>query len=454
MLDRSIPLWALCLILILGLCGAVGFGWTVRHQTLEDREGLVVKVADLPGTILSALTQIKQMATGEDRYLLRSVEWPEGLDLGGYSPLPVAEGVEVEGLMVLRPDGPQAPAPVWRVLSGTYALDGKVTNALLLLSPDLTVMRALPVVEQGIDGPRGTRPGPEHTKIIHGFEVLPDGSMIVAFDGGRTLQRIDACGRRIWSKAGWYSHSVNLDADGDSVWVVRSEGFGQVSVETGELLRQISIHDVIAANPETDLFTLRQVHDNAVAANPRNTQGAWGEDPFHFNDVDPLPAELEAAFPGFEPGDLLISARSLNLVAVIDPDTLAVKWWRIGTQQRQHDPDWLPNGQIRVYNNRMSRDYSTLLDIDPGTLSARTVLDGRDHDFYSRIRGKQQTLEDGRILVSSPQQGRVFEWDPAAGVVFDLRNVKPSGRDRLYVMTEMRALPPDYFPAGLPGCGT
>ena len=171
------------------------------------------------------------------------------------------------------------------------------------------------------------------------------------------------------------------------------------------------MEDIIAANPEIDILELRRLHANGEDTNERNTKGEWLEDSFHLNDVEPLPIALAGAFPQFTPGDLLVSARELNLLFVIDQETLRVKWWRVGDTQRQHDPDWEPNGKISVLNNRMSRDYSEIVDIDPRTYQRTVRLDGRDFDFYTRIRGEQQRLPDGHLVVTSTRQGRAFEID-------------------------------------------
>ncbi|MEO0763750.1 MAG: arylsulfotransferase family protein, partial [Pseudomonadota bacterium] len=122
-----------------------------------------------------------------------------------------------------------------------------------------------------------------------------------------------------------------------------------------------------------------------------------------------------------------------------------VKWWRIGQWKRQHDPEWLSDGRIGVYDNRMARDYSRLVAIDPVTYETEVLVDGRDMNFYSRIRGKMQGLADGTMVFSSPQQGRALEIAPDGAVTLDIVNHNPQREGFVLPISEMQWFPPDYF---------
>jgi hypothetical protein len=82
---------------------------------------------------------------------------------------------------------------------------------------------------------------------------------------------------------------------------------------------------------------------------------------------------------------------------------------------RQHDPDFLPNGNILVFDNRKggpAREfgYSQILEIDPTTRRVVWSYAGSEQKpFYTDARGKQQPLPNGNILVTEAQTGRVFE---------------------------------------------
>jgi len=455
-MNRSVSLRVVLLLLLLGTLVTVAFGWMVRSTTLgSDRSGKLgeaaVVAASFPSTAKWVLVDLYQQATGEIQYKANRTERPPAADYGEFEPVATAPHINVSGLLINAE--PARIADGWRLLAGAFVLDGEFENAALLLSPELEVVRLWVLDEVPIEG--ADKPRPKYRKFVHGIEILPDGSLIFTFDGSMSLQRFDACGIRQWATAGAFHHAVTLDDTGEAVWTFNAEdAVAQVSVGDGEVLREIEIEDVIAANPMIDILEIRRKHYNALGTNARSTKGEWMPDPFHFNDVDPLSATLAKKFNGFASGDLLLSSRSLSLVYVIDPDSLQIKWWRAGAVQQQHDPDWLPSGKFLVLNNRMSHDFSQVVELDPATFDTTTVLDGRDYDFYTRIRGKQQMLHDGTLIITSPQQGRAFEVNTQGNVVLELANTKSDDDDTNYVVSELRWLPPDYFEQGAWICGT
>ena len=445
-MERSIPLWLFLLCILLWAHFTIAFGWAVK-STLSgsDRSGFLgkvaVEVASFPDITKAVFLELFGYASGDYKYKLIGVQRDDATDYSGFEPIPTAFAMEVPGLL-MRAD-PTEIAQGWRVLVGAFQINGDIENAVLLISPDLEIVRTWILDEVPVGG---LEPRPKHRKFVHGVEVLRDGSVIFTFDGSISLQKFNACGEREWATAGRFHHAVTLDDTGETVWTFSNgETIAQVAVKDGSILRQISMDEVIAKNPMIDILEIRREHSKDRGINSRNTTGKWLVGPYHFNDVDPLPAAIADRFEGFNAGDLLLSARSLNLIFVLDPKTLEIKWWRVGAVQRQHDPDWLASGEIMVLNNRMSRDFSEVITIDPDTFDKTVMLDGRKHEFYTRVRGKHELLDDGTLIVTSPQQGRAFEVNRDGDVVFEVVNLKPGNEATNYVISELKWLPRDYF---------
>jgi hypothetical protein len=172
----------------------------------------------------------------------------------------------------------------------------------------------------------------------------------------------------------------------------------------------------------------------------------------HVNDVERLTPKVAPAFPMFAAGDLLISVRHLNTVFVADPATWAIKWLMTGPFVGQHDPDFLPNGHILLYDNRVTGltpklGNSRLLEIDPATRAIVWSFEGTgDQTFYAHSRGEQQALPNGNILFVDPYAGRLLEIAPAAGnrTVWEWVNLIAPGEVGL--ITDVERVPQSALP--------
>lgn len=453
-MKRSVPLWFFLLISLAGIIAAVLFAWLVKTTAFgEARTGAAgstaMRIASFPDTVQTSLRELRLILSGErDDHSMRVRREPD-ISLDGFAPVVSANGVQAPGLLMRAERARLRPG--WRLLAGAFELNGAVTNAIVLLSPELELARVIPL-DEPVEG--DPLPRPPSRKLVHGVKMLPDGSVIFAFDGGATLQRFDACGKRLWSTPGHYHHAVETNPDGSAVWTFLNDDLALIDLASGEQQRRITVDQIMSANPGLGVLDLRLKRADNININSRNDGGRWLDDPWHFNDIDPLPAGLADRFPQFAAGDLLISSRSLNLVFVLDPESLAIKWWRIGAARRQHDPDWERDGTISILSNRMGQDTSEIVVIDPRTNDRRVRLDGRNMNFYTRIRGKHQTLPDGTMLIASSQQGRAFEIDRDGQMVLELINIRPGDDAEAfnYIVTELSWLPPDFFSPEVPTC--
>jgi len=448
--GRSVPIWFFLFCCLGWSLATVVFGWAVWSTMVgSEKTGqagrIALEIARFPPKAKAAVLEVVSLIDGDYEDEQLRVRRDADADYTGFTPVAAAAGIDVQGLSMRADLG--ALTRGWRVLIGAFRVDGRIQNAALLLSPDLKIVKTWSLVERPLGD---VEPRPAYRKFVHGFELLPDGSAVFTFDGSVSLQRVDACGDLLWGTPGDFHHAVTLSESGQTVWTFsQDDAIAEVSVADGRILQALSLEEMIAANPTIDVLELRRVHDNDLNGNSRDTTGKWLGEPIHFNDVDPLPSAIADRFDQFAAGDVVISSRSLNLVFVVDPASGEIKWWRVGATQRQHDPDWLATGEISVLNNRMSRDYSEIVAIDPSTFRSRVLFDGRKNGFYTRIRGKHQMLPDGDMIVTSPQQGRAFEIGPTGETVLEIVNQRPGDAPFNYVISEMRWLAPDYLePAG------
>ena len=171
-------------------------------------------------------------------------------------------------------------------------------------------------------------------------------------------------------------------------------------------------------------------------ANPR--------DIFHPNDVEELLPELASAFPQFTAGDLMLSIRELDMVAVIS-QTGDLKWVQRGPWLKQHDPDFEPDGNIVVYNNSRFRPKSSILAIEPKTRIVTERHADLTAPFKSEFRGKHQRLPNGNRLITIPEQGQALELTADGTVAMEFNNIAVDAPGHNEDLANAKWLPDGFF---------
>ncbi|MFT3966271.1 MAG: arylsulfotransferase family protein [Sphingobium sp.] len=392
----------------------------------------ILRIASIPQYVIDTIRDVRL-----DPFALSRT--PDEFGALTYRPVPNHSGHRIEGLVMRHGPSADRPQPGWRILYGLFHIDGEPRYAALALSPDFAVEHVWPIDRALLDQGQAAF---QEAPYPHGFALLPDGSLVAAFDTLYPTVRVDACGRLLWTAGDKLNHALYAAEDGRTLWGVGTDStVRRVDLATGRVMRTIRAGDIAAANPELSLFDMLRRDDNGLGANARGTQDPFHEEPYHINDAEPLPSALAPAFPQFAAGDLLMSFRSLNLVAVVDPDSLRVKWFTNDYTLRQHDPDWEANGEISVLDNQMGRRFSRIVNFDPATGQRRVAVDGRSVNFYTRIRGKHQSLADGSIAITSSAQGRALEIGRDGRISSEILVRDPTHPGSNFVLSEMQVLP-------------
>jgi len=138
----------------------------------------------------------------------------------------------------------------------------------------------------------------------------------------------------------------------------------------------------------------------------------------HINSVQVLPKNplYRAGDERFRPGNLLISARNLSMVFILDRKTGRPVWTFEEELDFQHEalmvePGYPDPGKIHVFNNRNHSFYSDRRSAVLKVAPREKTIDWRytSNDFFTTSSGLQQLLPNGNLLIASSRGGRAFE---------------------------------------------
>jgi hypothetical protein len=280
--------------------------------------------------------------------------------------------------------------------------------------------------------------------------VYPNGDLVVVIEGpvdlrnssnGYGLAKIDKDSHVLWKYPQKCHHDVDVGDDG-KIYAIANEVVASVppgleDVPTpcmvdvlhvispqGRTLKEIPLLEALQDSPYAPLLCMLETPKAYPSGMAPGPTAAFVEDPrrrdvLHTNAVKVLSQTQAKSFPMFKAGQLLVSLRHLDTLAVVDPDSGKVVWAERGPWHAQHDPSFLDNGHLLLFDNQGSPRGSRVLEFDLVTQAFPWSYPGdRDRTFFSRIRGMSQRLPNGNTLIVNSDAGEVFEVTSTQEVVW------------------------------------
>jgi hypothetical protein len=291
------------------------------------------------------------------------------------------------------------------------------------------------------------RPSPKGSGFWRRARLFGNGDVLAVFDGLAIL-KVDRNSRLLWVTFGGFHHDLDVMADG-TIFVLTREAHIVPSYNPDEPILEDFIAVLDAAGNEIYRVSILEALANSEFA-PLLDSAEPAGDIFHTNTVEVLDGRLEARNPAFRAGNVLVTIRELDLVAVVDMAARRVVWALTGTWKAPHQATVLENGNMMIFDNRGNEGSSRVIEFDPVTLERVWLYQGDPPpEFRSRECGSNHRLANGNTLIVESDRGKVFEVTPDGETVWKYVNPAQTGEEHEYIASlfDVERLPPG-FPSG------
>jgi hypothetical protein len=319
----------------------------------------------------------------------------ERLTLYKSRPRPEAHLIDLDGTVVHTWKAPKLDvSDWWGFIAFFYRYGSKMSWGHIEVQPGgdlLAIVKDRHIEKVGWDSQLIWR---RRLKVHHDFDVLPDGRIL-------TL-----------------THDIAELAAPDGPVTIVDNAIATLSAE-GKVLKELWLTSLFGGQiPPDRLAAIRAAEARGGGSDEKTTKL---RDVFHANTIEMLRRDV----PGLgRAGQVLISIRELDLVAVVDVDEPAIVWeWGPGQLQRQHHPSLLPNGNLLIFDNGTMRKVSRVVEVAPTT---REIVwqyrSSPPQAFYSSTRGSAQWLPGDHFLITESNSGRAFEIDRDGTILWEFLN--------------------------------
>jgi hypothetical protein len=287
--------------------------------------------------------------------------------------------------------------------------------------------------------PHIQRPAKDCLACFFGCHLYPNGDLLVVLHGlekmanGYGLVKLDKNSNVVWKYAANVHHDVDVAEDG-TIYAIQHEVVDQMPRGLENIPTPCLVDSLVLLSPKgkrlkQPIPILEAFRDSAYSTllaplergkkhegrpgrltAPSFDEAALRKDALHTNFVKVLSRALAPKFPSFKAGQVLISMRNLDTIAVMDMDKASVVWAARGPWLRQHDAQFLDTGHLLIFDNCGLPSRSRVLEYDPQTQAFPWSYAGENHaPFYTSERGMSQRLPNGNTLVVNSEGGKLLE---------------------------------------------
>jgi hypothetical protein len=281
-------------------------------------------------------------------------------------------------------------------------------------------------------------------KFFRCARLTSDGGIVAMFDQ-IGLVRLDANSRLVWTYPRKVHHDLFLEPAG-GLWVISREKRPAPDLSrVGEIWEDFVEELSPDGRPLRKVSLLEAFRRSAYA--PLLTRISPETDIFHTNSLQVFDGSLAARSPLFRRGNILLSVRHLDALAILDPDAGKIVWALSGQWRAQHSACLLPSGRILLFDNLGTmRAASRVLEVDPFTQQIVWSFGGRlGEELLSETYGFVRRLSGGNTLVVESNFGRALEVTPDDRVVWEFVNPNRAGKaqELIALIVQMERVPRD-----------
>jgi hypothetical protein len=259
--------------------------------------------------------------------------------------------------------------------------------------------------------------------------LMPNGDVFAIFEGSALL-KLDRDSNLIWAVANRSHHDLQVMEDG-SIYVLTRKGQIEPRINADEPVLLDYVTHLNAEGEELAVYPIWEAL--AFSRHSHHLLGASRKgDIFHTNTLKVLDGRFSERSPHFKKGNFLISILGLSTIAILDPALGEIVWTMRGMWWHQHEPQFLDNGNMLIFDNRGGisggTEYSRVLEFDPLTQEVVWAYEGSaEMPFYTRFCGANQRLPNGNTLITETDNGRVFEVTHDQEIVWEFINPNRAG---------------------------